>query len=534
MMTEALKEKEGEVAETACEMLGQAGHRLCEQGYHSEVLVGLLGVVHGGESQQGKLMGIHLLCELAPSFGKELTRRFIVNELLSIADDLGTADKREIADHFHSLWSQVDPTTFQTKLMPMFGKLVGYSDGLVRQATVSGFAEGLKAAEERGILAGVSSEFTGWFYALLGDKSRSVQQAACSVLPVVLCRLHSPSPLLMPIFLETFSKTSSKEYVQICAECLPGLIALYGRGEWTSLRLVYMKTLGKAEGEGLRMFAEGIWKVAEALGPDITDRDLVPVFNELHKTKTLRMVLINNLSKWIKALPEDERESLISYLQALAASKDWRERALLGRELGQLLPIFSSVFWEALLRLSLTLAMDRCDQTSAQSCLGLSEVLSFLLASEPEAAATGMDLIKAWANGRTWVVRKRFLRVVKGLDLRKPELADLREEVKRIAFDPVANIRVIVAEIAATYTDFSAVRNEYRREADIDVSRTIALAYDEKVDRSKVLLPATVHCHAAERLGESRLELLVESRTEDAQLLSSEVSLDEFGFPETD
>jgi len=532
MMTEGLKDREGEVAETACEMLGRAGQRLCEQGYRSEVLVGLLGVVHGGESQQGKLMGIHLLCELAPSFGKELTRRFIVNELLSIADDLGTADKREIAEHFHSLWSQVDAGAFQAKLMPMFGKLVGYSDGLVRQATVSGFAEGLKAAEEQGILSGVSADFTRWFHLLLEDKSRSVQQAACLALPVVLYRLHSPSPL-MPVFLETFSKTSSKEYIQICAECLPGLIALYGRGEWPSLRLVYTKTLAKAEGEGLRMFAEGIWKVAEALGPDITDRDLVPVFNELHKTKALRMVLINHLDRWIKALPEDERESLISYLQALAASKDWRERALLGRELGQLLPIFSSVFWEALLRLCLTLAMDRCDQTSAQSCLGLSEVLSFLLASGPEAAATGMDLVKAWASGRTWTVRKRFLRVMKGLDLRRPELADLKEEVKRLAFDPVANIRVLVAEIAVAYTDFAAIRNEYRRETDIDVSRTIALAYDEKAS-GQVLLPATVHSRAMERTGESRLELLVEGRSESAELLPSEVSLDEFGFPESD
>lgn len=534
MLTDALKEKEGEVAETACEMLSKAGKRLCEQGYRSEVMVGLLGVIHGGESQQGKLMGIQLLCKLAPPFGEQLTRRFIVNELLSIADDLGTADKKEIAEHFHCLWGEVDSLTFKTKLMPMFGKLVGYSDGLVRQATVSGFAAGLIAAEKAGLLAEVSAAFTEWFHSLLQDKSRSVQQSAHLTLPVVLCHLHSPSPLLMSVFLETFSKTSSKEYIQTCAECLPGLIELYGRGEWASLRLVYMKTLGKAEGEALGVFAASMWKVAEALGPDITDRDLVPVFNELHKTKSLRMILISNLDKWIKALPEDERESLISYLQALGVSKDWRERALLGRNLGRLLPIFSSVFWENLLRLSLTLAMDRCDQASAQSCLGLAEVLAYLLASGPEAAATGMDLIKTWASARTWAVRKRFLRVVKGLDLRKPELADLREEVKSLSLDPVTNVRVLVAEIAVAYTYFSDVRNAYRREKDTDISRTIAQEYDEKADLSKVLLPVTVQSHVAERAGESRLELLVDIRSESAALLSSEVSLDEFGFPETD
>lgn len=534
MMAEGLRDREGEVIETACEVMSRTGRCLCRLGYGSEVLVGLLGVVHSGESQQGKLMGIHLLCELAPAFGPELTRRFIVNELLSIADDLSTAYKEEIALHYRWLWDQVDIHSFKVKLMPMFARLVGYSDGLVRQATIDAFAPGLEAAQKLGILAEVTEEFTRWYHSLLQDKSRSVQHYSYLSLPLVLCALHSPSPLLMSIFLESFSKTSAKDYIQTCANCLPTLIELYGRKEWTSLRLVYMKTLTKAEGDGTKIFAEKIWKVAEALGPEITDRDLVPVFNELHKTKSLRMLLISNLSRWIKALPEDERESLISYLQALAISKDWRERALLGRELGNILPIFPSFYWEPLLRLSLSLSMDRCDQTSAQSCFGLSAVLTYLLSSSSDAAATGMDLVKAWAGGRTWSIRRRFLRVVKGLDLRKPGMEELKEEVKRLGKDSVANVRVLVAEIAAQYEDLAEIRNEFRKEKDVDVSRTIALLYDEKVNRSQVLLPATVHTPAAVRESESRLEFLVENRSESAALLSMEAALDEFGFPVTD
>ena len=531
-----LTSKDGDVAEAACLSFQPAALTLCSLSFQSEVMVTLLQVVHVGASQQGKLLCIQLLCALAPAFGPELTRRFVVNELLSIVDDMGTADKKVIAENFQYVWSNVDAAGFKNKLMDMFHRLVTYSDGLVRVATISGFAPGLDAACKLGVLDTVEAQFSQWYLWLLQDGSRLVQLHANSTLPYVLCALRAPAPALIPFFLESFSKNSSKEYVSTCAHCLPTLIAIYGAEGWSHLRLVYTKMLSKADPAAAYLFCSRIHEVAKAVGPENTDRDLVPVFNDFHKNKMLRLALINHLGEWIAALPGDERDSLFSYLKALGVSKDWRERAVLGQELGHILPAFSKSIDDSLLHLSISLAMDRYDRVSVCGCTGTAQILTQLFAYNRDTAETGLELIKMWANSRSWSARKRFLRVAAQLDCRRDgEFAGIREAVVRLAKDPVANVRVMVAEIVAKSTEydpeFAAVRDEYRTERDVDISRTVATTYDNRTLPDTAVLPPTLFKPTPPRTRESRLQLLTDPFADTAQALTRELSLDESGFP---
>lgn len=129
-------------------------------------------------------------------------------------------------------------------------------------------------------------------------------------------------------FLNTTEKTGSKDVCFYAAFNFPAFIYVYKREDWPRFRKVYQKLTSVNEIQTKKTLACSIHEIARLLGPEITDSELIEIFDKFLNNSDVRISAIKNLHIFLAEVPAQKREKYIQHiLQTFNdAGNDWRTK----------------------------------------------------------------------------------------------------------------------------------------------------------------------------------------------------------------
>ena len=134
-------------------------------------------------------------------------------------------------------------------------------------------------------------------------------------------------------FVTTTEKTNSKDVCYYAAFNFPAFVYVYEKAGWKRFRSVYAKLTTVNDLSTKKTLACSIHEIARILGPEITDSELIDVFDRFLKDKEtdVRIGAIKNLHVFLAEVPENKRDRYIQHiLQTFnEAGNDWRTKQLL-------------------------------------------------------------------------------------------------------------------------------------------------------------------------------------------------------------
>ncbi|XP_073908754.1 serine/threonine-protein phosphatase 4 regulatory subunit 1-like [Castor canadensis] len=135
------------------------------------------------------------------------------------------------------------------------------------------------------------------------------------------------------------------EIVKHCAYSLPGVALTLGRRNWHCLRETYKILASNTQYKVRRTLAFSIHMLAIILGDELTDADLVPIFNGFLKdVDEVRIGVLKHLYDFLCLLHIDKRREYLYELQEFLVTDNrinWHFRAELAKQLIFLLQLYS-------------------------------------------------------------------------------------------------------------------------------------------------------------------------------------------------
>ena len=125
----------------------------------------------------------------------------------------------------------------------------------------------------------------------------------------------------------------------------PAIVLALGAGRWSELREGYL-SLSRSDDDKVRQtLAASLHEVAEVLGPDHSEKDLLPVLDAfMNDTEGVSLGVTKNLAAFLEHVGPSWRETYLPVLKELlerTASMKWRSREALCNQLSDLAGLYA-------------------------------------------------------------------------------------------------------------------------------------------------------------------------------------------------
>ncbi|CAH10794.1 Serine/threonine-protein phosphatase 4 regulatory subunit 1 [Caenorhabditis elegans] len=180
-----------------------------------------------------------------------------------------------------------------------------------------------------------------------------------------------------------------------CAHNFPAVCYTLGRAAWPRLKLVFRKLAMDEQARVRQSISHSIHEIANMLGQEITDEDLLPVFYDLRNDQNpdVRNGILIHLYDFVKFLSPEKRDEMILSLPQFfpigaqpgnqAQNGDWRSRFELISQLSKLCSLYSiqDVNFH-MSGIALTLADDRVAEVRREAVMLVSTIVGALVTAE--------------------------------------------------------------------------------------------------------------------------------------------------------
>lgn len=313
----------------------------------------------------------------------------------------------------------------------------------------------------------------------LRDASRWVRNSAYQHLGPFLATL--PSPAITPAVLAPFiamaprvdpprgSTPSSTpppdaELSIFCAFSFPAVALTLGGARWDELRPLFLVLARHPEKKVRRPISYALHDIAKVIGPDLTFRDLFPVFDLFCRdVEDVRRGVIRGMAPFLASLHPTDREACVPVLRETLDSvpaRGWRLRRLLARQMDSLARIFSPMMVFAQVRpVAESLLKDEVAAVRNAVAVRLAPLLetvgsaSLMLREDIEAS------LLSGATSGSASTRLTLARALEALAAELPSedfLGSFLATLKRLGRDPVPGVRRRVAALARRATEAAA------------------------------------------------------------------------------
>ncbi|UMM10689.1 hypothetical protein L5515_000346 [Caenorhabditis briggsae] len=196
------------------------------------------------------------------------------------------------------------------------------------------------------------------------------------------------------------------EIYRHCAHNFPAICYTLGRAAWPRLNLVFRKLAMDEQARVRQSISYSIHEIANMLGQQIADEDLLPVFYDLRNDQNaeVRAGILTHLYDFVKCLSLDKRDEMILSLPQFfpigaqpgnqAQNGDWRSRFELISQLSKLCSLYS--IQDVNLHMSgiaLTLADDRVAEVRREAVMLVSTIVGALVSEEWEYLQAERDIV---------------------------------------------------------------------------------------------------------------------------------------------
>ncbi|XP_064122974.1 LOW QUALITY PROTEIN: serine/threonine-protein phosphatase 4 regulatory subunit 1-like [Macrobrachium nipponense] len=291
------------------------------------------------------------------------------------------------------------------------------------------------------------------------------------------------------------AETVDNELTRHCAYSLPAVALTLGRENWPVLKDTYETLAGDMHWKVRRTLAFSIHELAVILGEEISQSDLVPVFNGFIKDlDEVRIGVLKHLAHFLRLLkPRNRREYLPRMDEFLRTDNEnnWRFRLELAIQLSDIIDLFSAD--DCLLYLvpiALILMADKVVHIR-RTCYNVVCQLVRQLGCEgdpDDIVDLSQQLRETFAQSTTWSRRQSYAflsgQLVAERSLPVSDWCRLfLPDMLMLANDKVPNVRIAVAKMLATHINCLDYCQNPENYAAISVQETIKkLQQDEDRD----------------------------------------------------
>ncbi|XP_068209835.1 serine/threonine-protein phosphatase 4 regulatory subunit 1-like [Palaemon carinicauda] len=259
------------------------------------------------------------------------------------------------------------------------------------------------------------------------------------------------------------AETVDSELTRHCAYSLPAVALTLGRENWPVLKDTYETLAGDMHWKVRRTLAFSIHELAVILGEEISQSDLVPVFNGFIKDlDEVRIGVLKHLAHFLRLLkPRNRREYLPRMDEFLRTDNEnnWRFRLELAIQLSDIIDLFAAE--DCLLYLvpiALILMADKVVHIR-RTCYNVVCQLVRQLGCEGEPGDVedlSQQLRETFAQSTTWSRRQSYAflsgQLVAERSLPVPDWCRMfLPDMLMLANDKVPNVRIAVAKMLATH-----------------------------------------------------------------------------------
>ncbi|XP_023933184.1 serine/threonine-protein phosphatase 4 regulatory subunit 1-like, partial [Lingula anatina] len=211
------------------------------------------------------------------------------------------------------------------------------------------------------------------------------------------------------------AQTVDSEIARHCAYSFPAVAYTLGREHWPCLKDLYDQLSQNIQWKVRRTLAFSIHELATIMGPEVTEKDLVPVFDGFLKDlDEVRVGVLTHLADFLKLLNPSTRSMYLPKVAEFLTtdnSRNWRFREELGQQLVSLCELFScDELSRHILPIALTLAEDRVAEVRSIALKDLAVILRCFNESGEENVsqsflATALD---KFAHSDKWYRRQTY------------------------------------------------------------------------------------------------------------------------------
>lgn len=470
-----------------------------------QVLMPVISLSQSNDDEDARSMAVQLLGHLAEALGPDLCKQFVGVQLEAFCEDQSFRVRKAAAGGFAEVAKMLSFADVERRLLPAFEKLTKDPHWGVKKAVAENlvtFAMTMPAEQRRVCFEPMVNN-------LLNDSSRFVSCAMLQQLGYFIGCLEDavsvPKTLLeqyLQVVRGSMANPDAADMSFHCAFTFAAVVRTMGSSEWPSLKAAFTALCADAQAKTRKAMAASCHIVAQALGPDLVEAEVLPSFEAFLQDTQLevRMAAIKTVASLLQAAarPAVQRSLLQALMNGMGKVKNWRCRHLAAQQLGPICLVFSprpgtqanqgsqvtteegpgsmaetkDITWRNLVPLFLQLCGDGVAQVRDAAAKSASALLSaaapeLFIDGEPSVAAVegssgcsqqpsqssndfARRLIRQFARGKSFRNRMLYIRMCDSI-IREAPLHVFTEFFMRpllwLTLDPVKNVRLCWATV---------------------------------------------------------------------------------------
>ncbi|KAG8196199.1 hypothetical protein JTE90_007927 [Oedothorax gibbosus] len=279
-------------------------------------------------------------------------------------------------------------------------------------------------------------------------------------------------PKLLSKYTEIFEYYSlyySEKAMESCAYSFPAVAFTLGRRYWPCIRATCKKIASDLKWSVRLPIASSLHALARVLGPEISERDLLPIFLEyLIDEDEVKMCLLRHLPQFLEQLSTEKRRCFLNSLPDFSEQgydcrfRNWRFRCALAEQFQPTCLLYTTQeVYEYFLPIALGLLRDRVFTVRVKATEFVAHIIKLMYEDEEtnkHCETLLSDLVTTLRSGKKWINRQTFVFLCDQLAKKKTLPKEVYEEkvlphLFHLARDSVPNVRLAVAR-CLVYGDY--------------------------------------------------------------------------------
>ncbi|KAI6231024.1 Serine/threonine-protein phosphatase 4 regulatory subunit 1 [Aphelenchoides besseyi] len=262
----------------------------------------------------------------------------------------------------------------------------------------------------------------------------------------------------------------------ILARAFPAIAFTFGAERWLYIKAIYMSLANSPHVSVRCSISQSLHEIAQILGRELADRDLVPVFRTYMQSDTadVQFGLLSNLAAFFAVISEQKRLELADQLprfRTVDTNTQWRVRNVFIEQLTALVDLYKPYPVNShLTPFALSFATDRTAEVRRSAVQMLAKIVAKFIIYEQEACRSSgrptdaldstpltrellEEFTRGFAESKSWRKRQTYAMLLECL--LRSELLDVttfstlfKGQVMALAVDDVHNVRQYFCQIA--------------------------------------------------------------------------------------
>lgn len=198
--------------------------------------------------------------------------------------------------------------------------------------------------------------------------------------------------------------------IYLCAYNFPAVLYIYGKEIWPQIKILYLKMASDKNFRVRKSIASSINEIANILGREITENELVPVFDKFYREEgEIQKTIYKAMPKFLLNVDYKKRKPYLDKLKRLTKIKEkWRSR----KEYAEILGNFGGVFedeitFEQILPICVNLCVDEVSEVRVAASKSIYSIIGhFLMHENEEYSKKCLLLLEAFALSVKYTYRQ--------------------------------------------------------------------------------------------------------------------------------